>query len=33
MRQPIIDIHKPPPVNPAKPKSRSSPDQLAFVYG
>jgi len=33
MRQPIIDIHKPPPVNPAKPKSRYSPDQLTFVYG
>jgi IS4 transposase len=33
MRQPIIDIHKPPPVNPAKAKPRCSPDQLAFVYG
>jgi putative transposase len=33
MRQPIVDIHKPPPVNPAKPKPRCSPDQLAFVYG
>jgi putative transposase len=33
MRQPIADIHKPPPVNPAKPKPRCSPDQLAFVYG
>jgi putative transposase len=33
MRQPVVDIHKPPPVNPAKPKPRCSPDQLAFVYG
>jgi putative transposase len=33
MRQPIVDIHRPPPVNPAKPKPRCSPDQLAFVYG
>jgi len=33
LRLPIVDIHKPPPVNLAKPKSRGSPDQLAFVYG
>jgi len=33
MRQPIADIDKPPPVNPAKPRPRCSPDQLAFVYG
>jgi len=33
MRQPIVAIHKPPPVNPAKPKPRFSPNQLAFVYG
>src|SRR5437588_7657404 len=33
MRQPIVDIHKPPPVHPTKPKPRFSPDQLAFVYG
>ncbi len=32
MRQPVAAIHKPPPVNPAKPKPKWSPDQLAFVY-
>jgi putative transposase len=32
MRQPVADIHKPPPVNPAKPKLKCSPDQLAFAY-
>jgi putative transposase len=33
LRQTVAEIHKPPPVNPAKPKPRCSPDQLAFVYG
>lgn len=32
MRQPIAEIHKPPPVNPSKPKAKCSPDQLAFAY-
>jgi putative transposase len=32
MRQPVAKIHKPPPMNPAKPKPRWSPDQLAFAY-
>ena len=32
MRQPVADIHKPPPVNPAKARPKWSPDQLAFAY-
>jgi putative transposase len=32
MRSPIAEIDKPPPVNPSKPKSRFSLDQLWFAY-
>jgi putative transposase len=32
MRKPVAEIHTPPPVNPSKPKSRFSPDQLGFNY-
>ncbi len=32
MRVPIAEIDKPPPVNPSKPKPKSSPDQLEFCY-
>jgi IS4 transposase len=32
MRRPVAEIHKPPPVNPSRPKPKCSPDQLAFVY-
>ena len=32
MRQPIAEIHKPPPVNPSTPKPKCSPNQLAFAY-
>jgi IS4 transposase len=31
-RRPIARIDKPPPVNPSKPKPRSSPNQLQFCY-
>ena len=31
-RKPIAKIDKPPPVNPSKPKPRSSPDQLELCY-
>jgi putative transposase len=33
MRKPIAEIDKPPPVNPSKPKSKFSVDQLGFTYG
>jgi putative transposase len=33
MRKPIAEIDKPPPVNPSKPKSKFSLDQLGFTYG
>lgn len=32
-RRSIAQIDKPPPINPSKPKPRSSPDQLEFCYG
>jgi putative transposase len=32
MRRPIAEIGKPPPVNPSKPQSKVSPDQLTLCY-
>ena len=32
MRKPVAEIGTPPPVNPSKPKSKLSPDQLGFTY-
>jgi IS4 transposase len=31
-RRSIAQIHRPPPINPSKPLSRFSPDQIAFCY-
>jgi hypothetical protein len=31
-RKTLAKIDKPPPVNPSKPKPRSSPDQLELLY-
>jgi putative transposase len=32
-RRSLAAINEPPPINPSKPKSRTSPNQLAFCYG